>query len=74
MLPMDPAKLFRAIEPYISHLMVDPLNYRNQVKGIYLSKCWNYEFSDDYAVETGAVLAGKLPCTIDLGNRPEGEG
>ena len=57
-LPLDPAKLFRAVEPYISHFMVDPLNYRNQVKGIYLSNRWDYELSDDYAAETGAILRG----------------
>jgi DNA repair photolyase len=56
LLPMNPIRLFSAIEPYISNLMVDPLNYRNQVKEIYLRNLWGYELTDQYAAETGAIL------------------
>ena len=56
MLPMNPTKLYQAIEPYISNLMVDPLNYRNQVRGIFLRQKWDYELTDQYAAETGAAL------------------
>jgi DNA repair photolyase len=58
MLPMNPTRLYRAIEPYIANLMVDPLNYRNQVRGIYVKQKWDYELTDAYATETGAVLRG----------------
>ena len=36
--------------------MVDPLNYRNQVKDIFLKNHWEYELSDQYAAETRATL------------------
>jgi DNA repair photolyase len=55
-LPMNPDRLYEAIEPYITNLMVDPLNYRNQVKGIFLKNNWEYELSDQYAVETRTTL------------------
>jgi len=55
-LPMDPARLYEAIEPYTTRLMVDPLNYRHQVKDIFLKHHWDYELSDQYAAETRATL------------------
>ena len=55
-LPMNPTKLYEAIEPYTSHLMVDPLNYRSQVKGIFLKHHWAYELSDQYVAETMSIL------------------
>jgi DNA repair photolyase len=55
-LPMNPANLFEAVAPYISHLMVDPLNYRNQVKDIFIKNNWAYELSDQYAAETQISL------------------
>ena len=55
-LPMNPARLYAAIEPYTDHLMVDPLNYRSQVKGIFLENHWDYELSDQYAAETRSTL------------------
>lgn len=57
-LPMNPTRLYEAIEPYITRLMVDPLNYRNQVRDIFLSNQWDYEFTDRYASETRAALLG----------------
>ena len=53
---MNPDRLYEAIEPYISNLMVDPLNYRNQVKDLFLKNHWEYELSDQYAAETRATL------------------
>ena len=67
-LPMDPARLYEAIEPYTTHLMVDPLNYRNQVKDIFLKNHWDYELSDQYAAETGATLMRRWE---KRGRRPE---
>ena len=58
-LPMNPTKLYEAIAPYITYLMVDPLNYRNQVKDIFLKQNWEYELSDKYAAETRAILMGR---------------
>jgi len=55
-LPMNPARLYEAIEPYTTRLMVDSLNYRRQVKDIFLKNHWDYELSDQYAAETGATL------------------
>ena len=58
MLPMNPDKLYRAIEPFSSQVMVDPLNYRSQVKSLFLSRHWDYELTDQYAAETGDKLRG----------------
>jgi len=56
MLPMNPARLFEAIAPYVSNLMVDPLNYRNQVKDIFVKNKWDYALSDHYASKTRTAL------------------
>ncbi len=58
-LPMNPSRLYAAIAPYITHLMVDPLNYRHQVKDIFLKHHWDYEFSAQYAAATRAILLGR---------------
>jgi len=55
-LPMNPQRLYEAVEPYISHLMVDPLNYRSQVRDIFWQNRWDYELTDLYASETRALL------------------
>lgn len=55
-LPMNPTRLYEAIEPYITHLMLDPLNYRNQVNDIFIKNHWDYELTDLYASETRSVL------------------
>jgi DNA repair photolyase len=55
-LPMNATRLYDSIKPYITHLMVDPLNYRNQVKDIFLENYWDYELTDLYASETRTVL------------------
>ena len=55
-LPMNPQRLYEAVEPYISHLMVDPLNYRSQVRDIFWQNPWDYELTDLYASETRDLL------------------
>jgi DNA repair photolyase len=68
MLPMDPDRLYEAVAPHIAHLMFDPLNYRSQVRHIYLREHWEYQLTDQYAAATGAVLAQRWA------NRPAGDG
>ena len=58
-LPMNPTRLYEAIAPHITHLLVDPLNYRNQVKELFLKQHWENELSDQYAAETRAILMGR---------------
>ncbi len=55
-LPMNPNRLYEAVAPYITNLMVDPLNYRYQVREIFLQHHWDYELTDQYAAETRAAL------------------
>ncbi len=55
-LPMNPARLFAVVAPYVEHLMADPLNYRNQVRDIFLKHHWEYELTDQYAAETQNTL------------------
>jgi len=68
MLPMNPTRLYAAIEPYLDHLMVDPLNYRGQVRDIFRSHRWEYALTDDYAAKTKAVLLQKWAARC--GSRP----
>jgi hypothetical protein len=56
MLPMQPERLYTAVAPHIDHLMVDGLNYRQQVQAIFKKNCWEYALTDEYARETGACL------------------
>jgi DNA repair photolyase len=64
MLPLDPARLHKLIAPYASRIMMDPLNYRRQVSGIFRRHGWDYALTDAYAVETRKALenlfAGRL--------------
>jgi DNA repair photolyase len=53
MLPMHPDRLYEAIKPHIHHLMVDRLNYRQQVQAIFRQHGWDYALTDAYARETG---------------------
>jgi DNA repair photolyase len=55
-LPMHPEKLFAEIEPYVDHLLVDPLNYRSQVRDIFLRHHWEHELSDQYAAGARSTL------------------
>jgi DNA repair photolyase len=56
LLPMHPDRLFEAIVPHIHHLMVDRLNYRQQVQAIFRQHGWDHALTDAYARETGAWL------------------
>ena len=56
MLPMNPARLMAAVAPHIDHLLVDPLNYRGQVRGILSKHHWDYELTDHYAAITRSTL------------------
>ncbi len=55
-LPMNPERLYQAIEPHIDRLMVDKLNYPDQVKEIFRRNQWDYALSEAYASRTGAFL------------------
>jgi DNA repair photolyase len=56
MLPMHPDRLYEAVAPHIDHLMVDRLNYRQQVQAIFRQHGWDYALTDAYARETGARI------------------
>jgi DNA repair photolyase len=51
-LPMDPVKLHRLISPHVEYVMIDSLNYRNQVKHIFREEGWEYALTKKYAKET----------------------
>ncbi len=56
MLPLHPARLYELISPYASRVMMDPLNYRTQVSGVFRHQGWDYELTDAYAETTRAAL------------------
>lgn len=56
MLPMNPKSLYDAIHPYVNHVYIDSLNYRSKVRDVFVRNRWDYEFTDDYALETGDEL------------------
>lgn len=56
MLPMNPERLHHLIEPYVSGVMVDRLNYCRQVGPLFRRHGWDYALTDRYARETGARL------------------
>jgi hypothetical protein len=56
---MHPERLYEAIAPHIDHLMVDGLNYRQQVQVIFKKHGWDYALTDEYARETGAWLLNR---------------
>jgi DNA repair photolyase len=59
MLPMHPRRLYEAIAPHIDHLMVDPLNYRQQVQAIFRRHGWDYALTEEYARQTRTYLLKK---------------
>jgi DNA repair photolyase len=65
MLPLNPDRLYAAIAPHIRHLMVDPLNYRQQVRDIFHRHGWDYALTDAYAAETGAALVWKWTASVN---------
>jgi DNA repair photolyase len=56
MLPMNPARLHELIAPYVGQVMMDPLNYRAQVRSIFRRHRWDYALTDAYARDTRAAL------------------
>ena len=56
LLPLHPARLYELISPYVSRVMIDPLNYRTQVSGVFRRHGWDYELTDVYAQETRDAL------------------
>jgi DNA repair photolyase len=57
MLPMDPVRLYKLIAPHVGQVMLDPLNYRAQVRGLFHRHGWDEALTDDYARRTGDALA-----------------
>ena len=56
MLPMNAEKLYELLAPYVSHVMLDPLNYRKQVQAIFREQGWDYALTDAYAAQIRARL------------------
>ncbi|MFZ5453735.1 MAG: SPL family radical SAM protein [Thermodesulfobacteriota bacterium] len=56
MLPLNPARLYDLLSPYVSRVMLDPLNYRGQVRALFQQQGWDYALTDAYAGETRAEL------------------
>ena len=56
MLPMNPARLHELTAPYVGKVMMDPLNYRAQVRQIFRQHSWDYELTDAYAQKTRSAL------------------
>jgi DNA repair photolyase len=61
MLPLHPARLHELISPYASRVMMDPLNYRPQVSGVFRRHGWDYALADAYAQETRTALQNLFP-------------
>jgi DNA repair photolyase len=55
-LPMDPNKLYDMISPHADAVLLDPLNYRRQVRQVFMRNQWTHALSDDYAAATRGRL------------------
>ena len=64
MLPLHPARLHELIGPYASRVMMDPLNYRTQVSGVFRRQAWDYALTDAYAQETREALRTYFKATV----------
>lgn len=56
LLPLNPERLHELLAPYASRVMLDPLNYRRQVQGLFKKHGWDYALTDAYAAATRARL------------------
>jgi DNA repair photolyase len=56
MLPMDPKRLYEMVAPHSDFVLLDTLNYREQVRQVFIRNGWGFALTDDYAWETGARL------------------
>lgn len=61
MLPMNPERLAEAIEPHVDFVLVDRLNYRKNVTGIFHENRWDGALSSEYAKQTESKLLHLLP-------------
>jgi DNA repair photolyase len=55
-LPMDPSKLYDMISPSTDAVLLDTLNYRQQVREVFMRNQWTHALSDEYAVTTRGRL------------------
>jgi DNA repair photolyase len=60
LLPMNPRRLCAAIEPFADRVLIDPLNYRGQVRRLFQENHWEYALTDQYARDTSRELVGLL--------------
>ena len=51
-LPMNPERLHAMIAPVTDAILLDTLNYRQQVRDVFIRNQWGYALGDDYAAET----------------------
>jgi len=55
-LPMDPVNLHHLISPHVEYVMIDSLNYKNQVKRAFREEGWEYALTPEYAKRTRSQL------------------
>jgi DNA repair photolyase len=60
MLPMNPARLHELVAPHAGKVMMDSLNYRSRLTGLFQRHGWDEELTDAYAAKTRAALARLL--------------
>jgi len=51
-LPMNPARLHAMLAPVTDSVVLDTLNYRHQVREVFMQNQWGYALGDDYAAAT----------------------
>jgi DNA repair photolyase len=56
MLPMNPERLYELLAPHVGRVLMDPLNYRGQVRALFNRRGWDYYLTDAYATATRARL------------------
>lgn len=56
MLPMDPRRLFEMVSPHVDYVLMDTLNYRGQVREVFIRNRWDYALTDEYAAKTSGIL------------------
>jgi DNA repair photolyase len=56
MLPMDPKRFHEMVAPHVDSVLLDTLNYREQVRQVFTRNEWGYALTDEYAREIGGRL------------------
>jgi len=56
MLPMDPKRLYEMVSPHVDYVLMDTLNYRGQVREVFIRNGWDYALTDEYAARTSGIL------------------